>query len=147
MDPIFPGFPGDLELFTTEEVAKLKELGVLGSQSVPDHPPLFPPLVQSSRGKVVSAALGVPPPEIQVGGIEQSLTTDRDKDSVLSDSYSDRHSTTADSSTIWGRQLGRNSEQKPRSSECQDRDSHRSSDKDHNKNRDGDRDRSKKGDI
>ena len=28
-DPIFPGLPGDLELFTAEEVAKLKELGVL----------------------------------------------------------------------------------------------------------------------
>ena len=28
MDPIFPGLPGDLELFTAEEVAKLKELGV-----------------------------------------------------------------------------------------------------------------------
>ena len=30
MDPIFPGFPGDLELFTAEEVAKLKELGGFG---------------------------------------------------------------------------------------------------------------------
>ena len=29
VDPIFPSFPGDLALFTAEEVAKLKELGVL----------------------------------------------------------------------------------------------------------------------
>ena len=28
-DPIFPSLPGDLELFTAKEVAKLKELGVL----------------------------------------------------------------------------------------------------------------------
>ena len=100
MDPIFPGFPGDLELFTAEEVAKLKELGVLSPQPVPEHPPLFPPLVTSSRGKVVSAALGAPPPEIKVDGIEQSLTTDRDEESVLSDSYLDRHSSTADSSIV-----------------------------------------------
>ena len=30
MDTIFPSFPGDLELFTAEEVAQLKELGGLG---------------------------------------------------------------------------------------------------------------------
>ena len=41
MDPIFPGFPGDLELFTAEEVAKLKELGVLSPQPAPERPPLF----------------------------------------------------------------------------------------------------------
>ena len=115
VDPIFPGFPGDLELFTAEEVAKLKELGVLTPQPVPECPPLFPPLVTSSRGKVVSAALGAPPPEIKADGIEQSLTTDRDEESILSNSYSDHHSSTADSSIVWGRHLGCNSEQKPRS--------------------------------
>ena len=41
---IFPGLPGDLELFTAEEVAKLKELGVLNPPNVPGHLPLFPPL-------------------------------------------------------------------------------------------------------
>ena len=34
-DPVFPGLPGDLELFTVEEVAKLKELGVLNPPNVP----------------------------------------------------------------------------------------------------------------
>ena len=35
VDPIFPGFPGDLALFTAEEVAKLKELGVLTPPPAP----------------------------------------------------------------------------------------------------------------
>ena len=117
MDTIFPSFPGDLALFTAEEVAKLKELGVLTPKYAPERPPLFPPLVTSSRGKVVSAVLGAPPPEIKVDGMEQSLTTDRDEESVLSDSYSDRHSSTADSCIVWGRHLRHNSEQKPWSSE------------------------------
>ena len=102
MDTIFPGFPGDLELFTAEEVAQLKELGVLDPQQAPGRPLLFPPLVSSTWGKVVSTALGAPPPEINVEGIGQSLTTDRDEESILSDSYSDRHSATADSSLMWG---------------------------------------------
>ena len=34
IDTIFPSFPGDLELFTAEEVAKLKELGVLNPPNV-----------------------------------------------------------------------------------------------------------------
>ena len=34
IDSIFPSFPGDLELFTAEEVAKLKELGVLNPPNV-----------------------------------------------------------------------------------------------------------------
>ena len=91
--------------------------------------------------------LGAPPPEIKADSIEQSLTMDRDEESILSDSYSDRHSSTANSSIVWGRHLGHNSEQKPRSAERQDKDSHRSSDKDRDKNRDGERDRSRKGDI
>ena len=146
-DPIFPSFPGDLALFTAEEVAKLKELGVLTPQPVPERPPLFPPLVTSSRGKVVSAALCAPPPETKADGIEQSLIMDWDEESVLSDSYSDRHSSTANSSIVWGRHLGHNSEQKPRSAERQDKDSHRSSDKDRDKNCDGEHDRSRKGNI
>ena len=40
-----------------QEVAKLKELGVLNPPNAPGHLPLFLPLVSSSRGKVVSAAL------------------------------------------------------------------------------------------
>ena len=147
VDPIFPGFPGDLALFTAEEVAKLKELGVLTSPPTPEFLPLFPPLVTPSRGKVVSAALGAPPPGTGMEGIEQSLITDRDEESVLSDSYSDRHSSTADSSIMWGRHLGLNSEQKPRSADRPDKDSQRSSDKDRDKDRDGERDKSKKGDI
>ena len=82
---------------------KLKELGVLNPPNAPEHPPLFPPLVSSSRGKTVSAALGAPPPGFEAHGIEQSLMTDRDEESVLSDSYSDRHSVNVDSSTTWGR--------------------------------------------
>ena len=147
VDPISPGVPGYLALFTAEEVAKLKELGVLTPQPTPEHPPLFPPLVTSSWGNVVSAALGAPPPEIKADGIVQSLTMDWDEESVLSDSYLDRHSSTADGSIMWGRHLGHHSEQKPRSAECQDKDSHRSSDKDRDKNHDGEHDRSRKGDI
>ena len=147
VDPIFPGFPGDLALFTAEEVAQLKELGVLTPLPVPECLPLFPPLVTPSRGKVVSAALGAPPPEAKTEGIEQSLITDRDEESVLSDSYSDCHSSTANTSIVWGRHLGRSSEQKPQSAERQDKDSHWSSDRDHNKNRNGECDKSRKGDI
>ena len=147
VDTIFPSFPGDLELFTAEEVAQLKELGVLDPVHVPEHPTLFPPLVPSTRGKVVSAALGTPPPEINVDSIGPSLTTDRDEESILSNSYSDRHSATADNSIMLGRHLGHISEQKPRTTERRDKNSYRSSDKDHEKNRDRKRDRSKKGDI
>ena len=89
VDTIFPGFSGDLELFTAEEVVKLKELGVLNPPNAPEHPLLFPLLVSTSRGKVVSAALGAPPPGFETHGIEQALMTDRDEESVLSDSYSD----------------------------------------------------------
>ena len=128
-------------------MAKLKELGVLTPPPMPECLPLFPPLVTLSWGKVVSAALGVPPPETKAEGIEQSLIMDRDEESVLSDSYSDCHSSTADSSIMWGRHLRHNSEQKPRSADRQDKDSHRSSDKDRDKNRDGERDKSRKGDI
>ena len=95
----------------------------------------------------MSAALGVPPPEPKTEDIEQCLITDRDEESVLSNSYSDCHSSTADSSIVWGRHLGHSLEQKPRSAECQDRDSHRSSDRDRDKNRDGECDKSRKGDI
>ena len=103
IDTIFPGFPGDLELFTAKEVAKLKELGVLNPPNTPEHLPLFPPLVSSSRGKVVSTTLGAPPPDLDADGIGQSLVTDRDEESILSDSYLDHHSHTADSSTMWGK--------------------------------------------
>ena len=147
VDPIFPGFPGDLALFTAEEVTQLKELGVLTPPPAPEHLPLFPPLVTLSRGRVVSAALGVPPPETKTEGMRQSLMTDQDEESVLSDSYSDRHSSTADTSIMWERHLGHSLEQKPRSAEHLDKDSGRSSDKDRNKNHDGEREKSRKGDI
>ena len=87
MDPIFSGHPGDLELFTAEEVAKLKELGVLNPPNMPGHLPLFPPLVSSSRGKVVSVALGAPPPSLDTYRIGQSLAADQDKESILSESF------------------------------------------------------------
>ena len=103
MDSIFPSFPGGLELFTAEEVVRLKELGVLNPPNAPEHPPLFPPLVSSSWGKIVSAALGMPPPSFEAHGIEQSLMTDRDEESVLSDSYSDHHSVNVESSTTSGK--------------------------------------------
>ena len=110
-DPIFPGLPGDLELFTTEEVAKLKELGVLNPPNMPGHLPLFPPLVSSGWGKVVSAAVGAPPPDIDMHGIGQSLATDQDEESVLSDSYSDHPSSTVDSSVMWDRHTLRSPEE------------------------------------
>ena len=115
MDTIFPAFPGDLELFTAKEVAQLKELGVLNPPHAPERLPLFPPLVPSTRGKVVSTALGTPPSEINAVGIGQSLTMDRDEESVLSDSYLDHNSATADSSIMWGRHLRHSLEQKPQS--------------------------------
>ena len=95
----------------------------------------------------MSAALGAPPPETKTEGIKQSLMMDQDEESILSDSYSDRHSSTADTSIGWGRHLGHSSEQKPRSAEHPDKDSHRSSDMDHDKNCNGERDKSRKGDI
>ena len=106
MDPIFPGFPGDLALFTAEEVTQLKELGVLTPPPMPEHLPLFPPLVTPSRGRVVSTTLGAPPPETKTEGMRQSLMTDQDEESVLSDSYSDCLSSTADTSIMWERHLG-----------------------------------------
>ena len=147
VDPIFPGFPGDLALVTAEEVTQLKELGVLTPPPTPEYLPLFPPLVTPSRGRVVSAALGAPPPETKTEDIKQALMMDQDEESVLSDSYSDHHSSTADTSIGWERHLGHSSEQKPWSAECLDKDSRRSSDRDHDKNCDGERDKSRKGDI
>ena len=147
VDPIFPGFPGDLALFTAKEVAQLKELGVLTPPPAPERLPLFPPLVTLSRGKVVSAVLGTPPPEAKTEDIEQCLMMDWDEESILSDSYSDCHSSTTDTSIMWGRHLGHSSEQKPWSTEHPDKDSHRSSDRDRDKNRDGECDKSRKGDI
>ena len=148
IDTIFPGFPGGLELFTAEEVVKLKELGILNPLNAPEHPLLFPLLVFPSRGKIVSAVLGVPPPGFEAHGLEQSLTTDWDKESVLSDSYSVRHSVTIDSSTMWGRPTVRISEREleSRTTEHKDKDSHKSTERDRDKNRERDRDRSKKSD-
>ena len=147
VDPIFPSFPGDLALFTAEEVTQLKELGILNPPPAPERLPLFPPLVTSSRGRVVSATLGAPPPETTTEGMKQSLMTDQDEESVLSDSYSDRHSSTADTSIVWERHLGHSSDQKPWSAERPGKDSGRSSDRDRDKNRDGEREKSRKGDI
>ena len=148
IDTIFPSLPGDLELFTAKEVAKLKELRVLNPHHAPECLPLFPPLVPSSRGKVVSAVLGAPSPDLDADGIGQSLMTDRDEESVLSDSYSDHHSNTADSSTMWRRQIGHSSERepKPQTTEHKDKDGYKSTDKDRDRNRDRERDRSKKSD-
>ena len=63
--------------------------------------------------------------------------TDRDEESVLSDSYSDRHSVNVDSSTTWGRPTVRISERESKShtTERKDKDSHRSSEKDRDRNR------------
>ena len=146
MDPIFPGLPGDLELFTAEEVTKLKELGVLNlPPSTPGCLPLFPPLVPSSRGKVVSVTLGLPPPGIDMHGIGQSLTADQDEESVLSNSHSDCLSTTLDSSIMWGKHTvcSSDKEQKPRVTEHQDY-GHKSGNKDHNKDCDRECEKSKK---
>ena len=147
VDPIFPSFPGDLALFTAKEGTQLKELGILTPLPAPERLSLFPPLVASSRGRVVSAALGAPPLETQTEGMKQSLMTDQDEESVLSDSYSDRHSSTANTSIVWERYLWHSSEQKPRSAERPGKDSGRSNDKDRDKNRDGEREKSRKGDI
>ena len=119
-DPIFPGLPGDLELFTAEEVAKLKELGVLNPPTMPGHLPLFPPLISSSRGKVVCAVLGTPPPNFDTHGIGQSLVMDQDEESVLSDSYLDHHSNTVDSSIMWDRHTMCSSEEEQKlwTTEC-----------------------------
>ena len=134
IDTIFPSLPGDLELFTAEEVAKLKELGILNPPNAPECLPLFPLLVPSSQGKVVSTALGAPPPDLGAHGIGESLVTDRDEESILSDSYSDRHSNTTDSSTMWGnsstmwgRQIKCSSERehKPQTTDHKDRDGYK----------------------
>ena len=141
----FPGLPGDLELFTAEEVAKLKELGVLNPPNVPGHLPLFPPLVSSGQGKVVSPALGVSPPDLDTHGIGQSLATDQDEESILSDSYLDCHSNTVDSSIMWDRHTMCSSEeeQKLQTTERWDRDGHKSSNKDCDRNREREHEKSK----
>ena len=131
-----------------EEVAKLKELGILNPPNMPGHLPLFPPLVSSSWGKVVSAALGTPPPDLDAYGIGQFLVTDRDEESIPSDSYLDCHSNTIDSSTMWERHImcSPEREQKQWITKHKDRDGYKSSDKDCDRNRDRECDRSKKND-
>ena len=99
--PVFPSLLGDLELFTAEEVAKSKKLGVFNPLDAPGCLPVFLPLVSSSWGKVT---LGAPPPDLDTQEIGHSLAVDQDEESVLSDSYSDRHSGTADSGTMWSKQ-------------------------------------------
>ena len=129
-------------------MVKLKELGVLNPPNAPECLLLFLPLVSTSRGKVVSAALGALPPGFDTHGIEQALTTDRDEESVLSDSYSDRHSTTVDNSTTWVKPTVRISEResKLRTTEHKDRDSHKSRDRGRDINLHREWDRSKKDD-
>ena len=81
-------------------------------------------------------------------GIGQSLTTDRDEESILSDSYSDCIILPLLTAASCGGGISsRSSEQKPWTTEHRDKDSYRSSDKDRNRNHDGERNRSKKGDI
>ena len=92
---------------------------------MPGCPPLFlPAMVSSSQGKVVSATLGMPPPELDTQEIGHSLgkeighsvVIDQDEESILSNRYSDHHSSTVDSSTIWGKHTVHSSmdkEQKP----------------------------------
>ena len=100
---MFPSLPGDLELFTVEEVAKLKELGVLNPLDVPGHLPLFPPLVSVQSGvKLCLPHWAVPPPNLDTQEIGHSLVVDQDEESVLSDGYSDHHSSTVDSSAMMG---------------------------------------------
>ena len=139
---------------------QVEGVGDLNPPNVPECLPLFPPLVSSSRGKVVSTTLGAPPPNLDANGIGQSLMTDWDEESVLSNSYSDCHSNTVDSSTMWGRPTvhssdreqkpwtteHQNKEQKPWTTEDKDRDGYKSSDKDCDRNHDKEHDRSKKSD-
>ena len=87
-------------------MAKLKELGVLNPPNAPECLPLFPPLVPSTWGKVMSAATGALPTDPNVDDIGQFLVTDRDEESILSNSYLDCHSSTVDSSTMWGGNSG-----------------------------------------
>ena len=153
IDTIFPGLPGDLELFTAEEVAKLKELGILNPPNMPGHLPLFPPLVSSSQGKVVSAALGTPPPRSwctwywAVLG-DWSRWGIRPLWQLLGPSlqhhWQQHHVGEANSSER--EQHSSEREQKPQTTEHKDRDGYKSSDKDHDRNHDREHDRSKKSD-
>ena len=88
----------------------------------------------------------MPPPDLDTHGIGQSLATDQDEQSVLSDSYSDCHSNTVDSSIMSDRHTVHSSEkeQKPRTTERQDRDGHKSSDKDCDRNHERECEKSKK---
>ena len=90
----------------------------------------------------------MPPPNLDAHGIEQSLVTDQDEESILSNSYSDHHSNTVESSTMWGRYTMHSSEreQKAWMTEHQDRAGYKSSDKDRDKNHDREHDKSKKSD-
>ena len=80
--------------------------------------------------------------------IGHSLVTDQDKESILSDSYSDHHSSTVDSGSMWGKTTmhSTDKEQKPRASKCTDKDGHKSGNKDRDKNRDRECEKSKKSD-
>ena len=115
--------------------------GFKPSQCTWMHLPLFPLLVSSSRGKVVSATLGVPPPNLDTQEIGHSLAIDQDEESILSNSYSDRHSSTVDSSAIWGKHTTctvriKNRNPAPLSIETKMDIGLRSGDKDRDKNRD-----------
>ena len=86
-------------------------VSIVSAFFAPSHPldvpgclPLFPPLVSSSRGKFMSFVLGTPPPDLDTQEIGHSLVVDQVEESIISDSYSDRHSSTADSGTMWSKQ-------------------------------------------
>ena len=140
----FPQFPGGSRIVYHRGSGAVEGVGGFESPQCSGASLLFPPLVSSSQGKVVSAVLGMPPPSFEAHGIEKSLITDRDEESVLSDNYSDHHSVNVDCSTTWGRPTVQISDRelKSHTTERKDKDSHRSSEKDCEKNRD----RSKKGD-
>ena len=100
----FPQFPRGSRIVYCRGSGEVEGVGDFEpSQCTGASATLSASLVSSSQGKIVSAALGAPPPGFEAHGIEQSLMTDWDEESVLSDSYSDHHSINVDSSTTWGR--------------------------------------------
>ena len=70
-------------------------------------PTTLPATCVFQLGKVVSATLGAPPPNLDTQEIGHSLAVDQDEESILSDSYSDHHSSTVDSGTMQSKQTTR----------------------------------------
>ena len=54
--------------------------------------------------------LGTPPPNLDTQEIGHSLVVDQDEESILSDRYSDHHSSTVDGGAMWSKQTAQSTD-------------------------------------